>query len=251
MKRHLTGPLLSALLLLLALLPTPYPYLRLIPGIPGALIGAYRLLTLLSSKRPALAHSLKSILTTATLLGSTLGILTGAQILTAGAQPPPEAAPYILILGAKVDDSGPSATLQERIDTAYDYLTAHPDTIAIVSGGQGGDEPTTEAACMYDALTQRGIDPVRIWTEDQATSTWENVRYSLDLIEARTGTRPDTLAVVSSEFHLYRTQRHCLDRGITIQGIPAKTNDPARYLHYFIREIAGVWHYLILGGTYR
>ena len=249
MKKHLTGPLLPALLLLLALLPIPYPYLRLIPGIPGAVTALYWSLSLL--RRPTLRNALRSALTTMVILGTTLGILTGAQILIAGAQQPPSSAPFILVLGAKVDDSGPSATLQERIDAAYDYLTVHPDTIAIVSGGKGEDEPTTEAACMYDALTQRGIDPVRIWTEDQATSTWENVRYSLDLIETRTGTRPDTLAVISSEFHLYRTHRHCLDRAITIQGIPAKTQDPARYLHYFIREIAGVWHYLILGGTYR
>lgn len=251
MKRHLTAPSISALLLLLALLPTPYSYLRLIPGIPGAVTALFWILSLLKDRYPTLAHAMKSVLTTAVILGATLGILTGSQILIAGTQQPPEAAPYIIVLGAKVDDSGPSATLQERIDAACHYLTAHPDTIAIVSGGKGEDEPTTEATCMYAALTQRGIDPARIWIEDRATSTWENIQYSLDLIEAKTGTRPDAITVVSSEFHLYRAQRQCLDRGITVQGIPARTQEPARYLHYSIREIAGVWHYLILGGTYQ
>lgn len=250
MKKALPFWLLSALLYLLALTPT-YPYLRLIPAGFATVIALYQALSLLRARCPALAHGLRSLLTTLVILGITLGIVTGSQILLAGAQPPPEDAPYIIVLGAKADQDGPSATLQERIDAAWDYLTARPDTIAIVSGGKGADEPTSEAQCMYDALTARGIAPARIWIEDQATSTWENIRYSLDLIEGKTGTRPTTIAVVTSEFHLYRTQRHCLDRGITVQGIPATTQEPDRYLHYFIREIAGIWHYLILGGTYR
>ena len=47
---------------------------------------------------------------------------------------------YLIVLGAGVRGTVPSLTLSERINAAYTYLTDHPDTIAILSGGQGPDE---------------------------------------------------------------------------------------------------------------
>jgi deoxyxylulose-5-phosphate synthase len=44
-------------------------------------------------------------------------------------------------------------------------MTANPDTIAIVSGGQGEGELISEAACMHDWLVEKGI-----MTADQAAS---------------------------------------------------------------------------------
>ncbi len=52
---------------------------------------------------------------------------------------------------------GPSRVLQMRLDKAYDYLTENPDTIVIVSGGQGPDEHVSEAQGMYDYLVEKGI----------------------------------------------------------------------------------------------
>ena len=57
-----------------------------------------------------------------------------------------------IVLGAKVRSDGPSVSLQDRIDAAYDYMRLHPEVICIVSGGQGKDEPISEAQCMFDRL---------------------------------------------------------------------------------------------------
>lgn len=157
---------------------------------------------------------------------------------------------YLVVLGAKVRADRPSLSLMNRIDAAYDYLTAHPDTIAVVTGGQGEDEPTTEAQCMYDHLTQRGIDPSRIWMEDKATSTWENLHFTLDLIEEKTGTRPTKIGVLSSEYHLFRASLFAKECGVEFVGIPAKTTILSLKINYFMREVAGVWHYILLGGQY-
>ncbi len=235
--------------LLLALLPN-YTYVRLVLLTIGILIAAWCGLALLGRFHPEAARIIQAVLTTLVSLGLLVFSITGAMIIKAGNQTPEPGCDYIVVLGAQVRNSGPSATLQERIDAAYDYLVQNPDTIAIVTGGKGGDEPISEAECMFNGLTQRGIAPNRIWLEEKATSTWENLKFSLDMIEMNTGTRPDSIGVVSSEFHLYRTARQCADRGLTIQGIPAKTDNPERFLHYFLREICGVWHYLILGGRY-
>ena len=238
----------AGLLTGLGLLMPTYFYVRLLPILVALVIACYCLIFTLTKKHPKAARVLRTMLTTGVILGMLVFLTTGACILQEGSDIPEEDLPYIVVLGAQVRDSGPSASLQERIDAAYEYLTEHPETVAIVSGGQGDDEPITEAQCMYECLITMGIDPERIIKEEQATSTWGNLNYSLDIIEEKTGFRPDSIGVVSSEYHLFRTGQQAREFGLEIIGIPAKTGSFDRWLHYFVREIAGVWHYILLGG---
>jgi len=182
--------------------------------------------------------------------GLLLAGITEAVIIGASFGNPDAHCDYMVVLGAKVRVSGPSLSLWDRIYAARDYMLSHPDVIAVVSGGQGVDEPMSEAQAMYNELVALGIDPERIWMEDQAGSTWANLNYSLDLIEAKTGTRPDTLGVVSSEYHMFRAGLQTEDCGVEFVGIPAKTSRFSQAVNHFMREIAGVWHYIVLGGQY-
>ena len=150
---------------------------------------------------------------------------------------------YLLVLGTVVEGTEPSAMLSDRIQGAYDYLTAHPDTICIVSGGKGDEVNLSEAECMYNELVEMGIDPARILMEDRATSTVENFQFSLALIEEKTGSRPDTLGVLSSEFHLLRARMFARQEGVTPVAIPARTTDLPTFARYFLREIVMVWYY--------
>lgn len=175
----------------------------------------------------------------------TLGVILRASL---GAENPQER--YVVVLGAKVNGTSPSLSLSDRIDAAEAYLNNYPDAIAILSGGQGADEGISEAKCMFEQLTARGISPDRLWLEDKATSTWENLKFSLDLIEEKTGNRPETIGLISSEYHLFRAGLFAKDCGVTAVGIPAKTQWVSLRINYFLREVAGVWHYLILGGQY-
>ena len=150
---------------------------------------------------------------------------------------------YLLVLGTVVEGTEPSSMLSDRIQGAYDYLTAHPEVICIVSGGKGDEVNLSEAECMYNELVELGIDPTRILMEDRAASTVENFRFSLALIEEETGTRPDTLGVLSSEFHLFRARMFAREQGVTPIAIPARTTDLPTFLRYFLREIVMVWYY--------
>ena len=152
---------------------------------------------------------------------------------------------YLLVLGTVVEGTEPSPMLADRIQAAYDYLTAHPDTICIVSGGKGDEVNLSEAQCMFNELTEMGIDPDRIWMEDQATSTIENFQFSLVLIEEETGVRPEKLGVLSSEFHLFRARMFAREQGVTPIAIPAHTSDVATFAQYFLREIGMVWYYTL------
>ena len=176
--------------------------------------------------------------------------VTEGMIIAASFGDPEASCEYIVVLGCLVRNSGPSASLWDRIYAARDYLEGHPDVIAILSGGKGSDEPMTEAQCMYDQLVKLGVSPERLWLEDKATSTWENIQFSLDLIERRTGTRPTKLGILSSEYHLFRATMFAHDLGIEAVGIPARTSKTSQAINHFMREVAGVWHYIILGGQY-
>ena len=95
-----------------------------------------------------------------------------------------------------------------------------------------------------------GIDPKRIWREEEATSTWENMQFTLNLIEEKTGVRPAKLGVLSSEYHLFRASLFARACDVEFVGIPARTSRAPQMINHFMREVAGVWHYILLGGQY-
>ena len=214
------------------------------------IILVYKGLRLLGRKYPIDARNLKRIFTTLLCIGLLVVGITEAIIVKASFGDPKIHCDYMVVLGAGVRGNVPSLSLRNRIDAAYAYLTEHPDVTAVLSGGQGEGENITEAQCMYDHLTAMGIDGDRLWLEDKATSTWENLNFTLDIIEERTGQRPEILGVLSSEYHLFRASLFADACGVEFVGVPAKTTKISLRVNYFMREVAGVWHYLLLGGQY-
>lgn len=215
-----------------------------------AIILFYTCVPLAAVRFPLAAKWALRIVTVCLIIGLLVVGITEAFIIRASFGTPHEHVDYLLVLGAKVRITGPSASLWDRIYGAEAYLKTHPDTIAIVSGGQGDDEPWPEAEVMYAELVRLGIEPERIWIEDKATSTWENINFALDLIEAQTGFRPETLGIVSSEYHLFRASLFARECGVGFVGVPAKTSRMGQTINHFMREVAGVWHFLLLGGQY-
>lgn len=151
---------------------------------------------------------------------------------------------YLIVLGCQVNGTEPSTMLRQRLDAAVEYLNAYPDATAIVTGGKGDRENISEAQCMYNYLTAAGIDPGRVVMEDAATSTIENLRNTLELM----GERPEHVAILSSEFHLYRAGLMAKDLGLEASLVPADTEYVALFVNYYLREIFALWKYITLGG---
>ncbi len=227
-----------------------YSFSALVAVCLMAILLFYNITDILMPAYPVPILILRRIVTILLCIGLVIVGITEAIIIKASFGSPKEQVDYMVVLGAKVRVTGPSASLWDRIRAAADYLQKHPDTIAIVSGGQGSDEPMTEAQAMYDELVKLGIDPERIWIEDKATSTWENLNFALDLIEENTGKRPAKLGVLSSEYHLFRASLFAKACNVEFVGIPAHTSRVSQMINHFMREVAGVWHYLLLGGQY-
>ena len=216
-------------------------------GIAAALC-LYTTISLLAANHKRTAAILRLILSTCLAFGLIAAASTGLYIAKAAFAASQPNCQYVVILGAGLHGSTPSMTLSDRLNAAQAYLQDNPDTICIVSGGQGPGEDMTEAACMQQVLVNKGIDPSRIWIEDKSTSTFENLQFSLALIEANTGARPENLGILSSEYHVFRACQTAKKLGITPIGIPAETSYFSLFLNYFLREIPAVWYYTIIGG---
>lgn len=186
---------------------------------------------------------LRRIFTGFLALGLVAAAITGIQIAIAADGDPAEDCPYLLVLGAGLNGTEPSPTLKSRLDTAYAYMEQHPDVIAIVTGGQNGDEAIPESEAMENYLLAKGISADRIWQEDKSTSTRENFLFSLELIRQKTGHTPTELNVVSNEFHLYRVGKIAESLDLTCHGIPAETPRFFLKVSCSIREILAVWYY--------
>ena len=192
-----------------------------------------------------LPRKLKIVLTVLLCAGTTLFIAAEVPVVLAARGDADVDADYLIVLGAGVNGTVPSLSLRDRLDAAAAYLQEHPDCVAIVSGGQGPGEDITEAEAMAGALLAAGISADRIWLEDQATSTEENLRFSFALIGDTTG---QTVAVLSSEYHLCRAKLLAQRQGLpTVYGVPARTTKPIMRLGYFIREAFGMAYIWVFG----
>lgn len=163
------------------------------------------------------------------------GIIEGF-IIGGMSQETTETVDYTVVLGAQVIGSVPSKALRHRLDAAYAYYQEHPDTILILSGGQGTGENISEAQAMYDYLYERGIPASHMLQENRSTNTAENLEFSIALMQ---GENPSA-AVVTNNFHIYRAVSIGRKQGLTqISGIPAP-GDPILQINYMVRECFGV-----------
>lgn len=208
----------------------------------------YNLLSIWESRNRIGAKVLRTILSVCLVFLVILACVTAGFILYGGDTATAQDYEYLIVLGAGLNGNAPSEILQDRINHAYTYLTAHPDTICIASGGMGSDEQISEALCIYNELTAMGIDPERIWLEDHSTSTVENFRYSLILLQETTGSAPERIGVISNEFHLFRVGLIAQSHGLDADLIPAPTSNILIRISYTLREIVALWKYLLIGG---
>ncbi len=150
---------------------------------------------------------------------------------------------YLIVLGAQMKTSGPSRVLQMRLDAAYDYLAANENTYAILSGGQGPDEPVSEAQGMRDYLIARGIAADRLIMEDQSTNTYENLSFSSKYLDKE----KNTVGIVTNNFHVFRAKRIGKKAGYEkLYGIAAKS-EPVLQVNNMTREFLGVLKDFVVG----
>ena len=159
--------------------------------------------------------------------------VTGFMIYFA-CQPPAENATAV-VLGAQIKDSGPSVMLWGRINSAEKYLESNENVSAVLSGGQGDDEPMSEAQAMKNILEDKGIETQRLYMEDKSTNTTENMKFSMQIIEENN--LNNDLAVVTDSFHQLRVR--IIARQLGIEGEIGSINSDTRFIYlptFAVRE---------------
>ena len=143
---------------------------------------------------------------------------------------------YLVVLGAQIHENGPSVVLRYRLNEACDYLTKNEDTLCIVTGGQGYNEPYPEAVGMKAWLVSHGIEENRILMETESENTKENMEFSQQYFDPE----HDRIGIVTNNFHVYRACALARKAGIkNVSGIAADSTK--MYLpNNMLREFLGV-----------
>ena len=152
----------------------------------------------------------------------------------------------VLVLGAGIKEDGtPTRLLARRIDKALEFAATMPDESPVVMcGGQGADEPVTEASSMAEYAVHQGFSRERILLEEHSTSTDENLSKARKMLLDSDVLSSDRaaghgVAVVTSDYHVPRAadaMRHTGLRGIAI----AANGHPAYRQSARIREVAAL-----------
>lgn len=117
--------------------------------------------------------------------------------------------------------------------------------VLVMSGGQGPDEPVSEASAMAAYARELGVPAGAILLEDRSTTTRENIRFSSELLHSLPPERridPDNVLLVTSDYHAVRTAILASDMTVPWAVAPAPT---ARYyvVGAWLREYVAVMTY--------
>ena len=107
---------------------------------------------------------------------------------------------------------------------------------------------------MARYLRTREVPDSAIVLEDRSTTTWENLTYSRDLIVQLSEGSPKRAALVTSDYHVFRTALYARAVGFRADGLGSKT---AGYYFptAFIREFIAIsrrywWPYAVIMGLW-
>ncbi len=178
---------------------------------------------------------------------------------------------YVIVLGAKVNPDGVSNSLKKRLDRAIEYAQDNPETIFVLSGGKGRDEPVSEAEAMRDYMVYNGISPDKILLEASSTSTVENIAYSRLVIEEDRANRkksrqtaqgsivlppgsyvtvpdkPIQIGIVTNNFHIFRAKKIAEKWGIKDPVGISAPSDPFLFVHSCFREALAIFKDRLMG----
>ena len=152
---------------------------------------------------------------------------------------------YIIILGCSIKKDGTvTPLLRGRADRAIWFAReqkekANKDIIFVPSGGQGSDEVISEAMSIKNYLLEKGIPEDKILLENKSTSTYENLKFSNDIIQKNADTLGDDqdtkIAFSTSGYHVFRAGHLANSMGINAEGIGNHTRWYF-YINALIRE---------------
>lgn len=135
---------------------------------------------------------------------------------------------YVIVLGAGLIDGNVGKLLAARIERAIKFYHQQEakgiaPPLLIMSGGQGLDEPRSEASAMAEYARDQGIPAEHIICEDKSRNTQENMELSKVIMDRRSGAGNYKAVYATSNYHLFRAGVYAKRAGLNIHGLGART----------------------------
>ncbi len=129
----------------------------------------------------------------------------------------------VIVLGAGIwPDGRPTLALKLRLDKAIEYYKENPHVNIVVSGGQGPNEPYSEALAMEEYLINRKVPEEKIFKEDKSTSTRENFEFSRRIMNLPND-KIEKIVFITNDFHVFRARILARRFGFDAYAIAAPT----------------------------
>ncbi|MER3444093.1 MAG: hypothetical protein C4333_08205 [Meiothermus sp.] len=147
-----------------------------------------------------------------------------------------------LVLGSRVyRDERLNPCLVKRVGEGVEVVRQGWARWLVVSGGLDRESSTVEAQAMAQIARSQGLNPERIVLEPKARSTYQNLRFTQQIMEKRGW---NTVVIVSEPFHLPRAALMARRLGLEFalapsphcpQNLPAFLREPLVLLYYALR----------------
>ncbi len=147
----------------------------------------------------------------------------------------------IVVMGAAQYDGTPSAALERRLQGAAELYGTGCAPVVVVSGGSRPGDRTSEGEAGVAWLARRGVPTEVQRAETRATTSVENLRYTMDVApEGR-------WVIVTDDLHVERTGVVAERLGIDAVTIGVRT--AGARVHYAFRESVAILAYRL--GAFR
>jgi uncharacterized SAM-binding protein YcdF (DUF218 family) len=134
---------------------------------------------------------------------------------------------YIIVLGCWIQNGKVTPHLAKRIDRAVEFYNKQKAVCKpprlILSGGKGPDESCSEAEAMEQYALEKGIPQEDLLLESKSVSTLENMKFSKEIMDSKSGGKPYKCIYATNNYHLLRAGIFARKAGLKIEGIGAKT----------------------------
>ena len=155
---------------------------------------------------------------------------------------------YVIVLGCRIRQDGTLYPLiRGRVDRAVEFQKAQfaatgKMAVLVPSGGQGNDEPCSEAEAMANYMQEQGVPADTILIEDNSKTTKQNLDYSRSLLSRQGPIGP--VAFSTSSYHVCRGGILANEMGWNIDGMGSRTKWyfwPNAFLREFLGLLAESW----------
>ncbi len=180
------------------------------------------------------------------LLLGTLAWLFGATYLY-GLRTSGEQADAAIVLGAAVWGEEPCPVFRERINHGLALYREGRVKRILMTGGRGDATRPAESIAARNYAVRQGVPPDAILVETASRSTYENMVYSKEVMEAN-GLR--SALIVSDPIHMRRAMVMARDVGIDARPAPTPTSryiSPRKKAGFVWRETRSYIAYKLFG----